>query len=178
MRAIVFSLGLLCLSLSSHAATPSPAPSVEIANASGEMLQLPRKGHQGVDIYLFWATWCPYCKALMPHLQSMLDEYGDRVHVYALNIREDDDPAAYLSSQGYDFTLVPEADPVAATYGIKSTPGVLLVDGDGVIQFNLYQVMATLEPGAAKLNNRQKAARLGPFWAAKIRQRLDELLQP
>src|SRR3546814_9228256 len=28
-------------------------------------------------VVLFWATWCPYCKALMPHLQSMLDEYGN-----------------------------------------------------------------------------------------------------
>ncbi len=30
----------------------------------------------GVDIYLFWASWCPYCKALMPHLQSIQVEYG------------------------------------------------------------------------------------------------------
>jgi hypothetical protein len=32
---------------------------------------------------LFWATWCPYCKALMPHVQSNLDEYGKQVRVVA-----------------------------------------------------------------------------------------------
>ena len=56
-------------------------------------------------IVLFWATWCPYCRALMPHLQSILDEYGEQVEVIALNIREDEDPVEYLDRFGFQFRL-------------------------------------------------------------------------
>ena len=36
---------------------------------------------QGPTIVLFWASWCPFCKALMPHLQSIIDEYNYEVRV-------------------------------------------------------------------------------------------------
>ena len=112
------------------------APAFTLANAAGESLSFPRDDNSGVDIYFFWATWCPYCKALMPHLQSILDEHGEQVRVYAMNIREDGDPQAYLESQGYDFMLMPEADKVAKMYGAMSTPGVFIIDQRGMVRMN------------------------------------------
>lgn len=58
----------------------------------------------------------------MPYLQSMSVEYGDDVTIYALNIRDDEDPRVFMRETGYDFTLLVEADPVMALYNVRPTP--------------------------------------------------------
>jgi thioredoxin 1 len=36
----------------------------------------------------FWATWCGPCKAMVPHLQKIQDDFPDKVKVVKLNIEE------------------------------------------------------------------------------------------
>jgi thioredoxin 1 len=36
----------------------------------------------------FWATWCGPCKAMVPHLQKIQDDFTDRVKVVKLNVEE------------------------------------------------------------------------------------------
>lgn len=151
------------------------APSFTLTDADGQKITLPSK-LDGVDIYLFWASWCPYCKALMPHLQSIQIEYGDDVRVYALNIRDDEDPVEFMQNYGYDFVILPEADPVMGLYGVRPTPALFLVDRQGVVQFNLYQTMLDDSNDWESLSNRQKAARRAPGWAAEIRRTIDNML--
>ena len=133
----------------------------------------------GPTIILFWATWCPYCKALMPHLQSILDEYPGQLQVLALSIRDDGDPAATLTEYGFDFTLFTTADAVAEAWGVKGTPGLFLADADGRIVFDRMRLPPAAEresaqPGAA-MKHYQKAARNAPYWAARLRGALDQL---
>ena len=154
----------------------TPAQAFTLADDNGREISLPRT-HDGVDIYAFWASWCPYCKALLPHLQSILIEYGDDVHVYALNIRDDGDPGAYLAEQGFDFTNLPDADPVMERYGVRATPGLFLVDGQGCIRLNLYELIFDKDTDYEALSNRKKAARRAPFWAAEIRRTIDLILE-
>jgi cytochrome c biogenesis protein CcmG, thiol:disulfide interchange protein DsbE len=87
-------------------------------------------------ILLFWATWCPYCKALMPYVQKVYDAAGkDRLDVYAIDIKDDGDPVAELAERGQSFTLVRDGDAIADQYGVKGTPGLFLVDAKGVIVY-------------------------------------------
>jgi thiol-disulfide isomerase/thioredoxin len=135
---------------------------------------------QGPTIVLFWATWCPYCKALMPHLQSIVDEYGDGVRVLALNFREDGDPVSYIEKAGYQFMLFPEADAVAEAWGIKGTPGLFLADRNGRILFSRGAIPKEAYPAKRfdnidDLKRSQKAGRAAPFWAARLRESLDKL---
>jgi thiol-disulfide isomerase/thioredoxin len=136
----------------------------------------------GPTIVLFWATWCPYCKALMPHLQSILDEYPGQVRVLALSIRDDGDPAAVLAEYGFDFTLLTAADDVAEAWGVKGTPGLFLADASGRVVFDLMRIPPRAEPESAQaeatMKHYQKAARNAPYWAARLRITLDKLLQP
>lgn len=133
----------------------------------------------GPTIVLFWATWCPYCKALMPHLQSILDEYPGQVRVLALSIRDDGDPPAVLAEYGFDFTLLSAADAVAEAWGVKGTPGLFLADASGRVVFDRLRIPAAAHsgpaPAEAAMKHYQKAARNAPYWAARLRLALDEL---
>lgn len=156
-------------------------PGFEIATSGGEVFHYPQS-LEGPTIILFWATWCPYCKALMPHLQSIVDEYDGRVQVVALNFRDDDDPAAYLAKRGYDFSLIPHADEVAKSWGVKGTPGLFLADQSGRVVFSRSAISEAAyrtipAENYDELKNSQKAARQAPFWAAKLRLAIDQLLK-
>lgn len=151
------------------------APPFTLTDADGEQVTLPRD-HEGVDIYFFWASWCPYCKALMPHLQSMKIEYGDDVTIYALNIRDEEMPEPFLLEHGYDFKLLPEADPVMALYGVQGVPALFVVDGRGKIRFNLYEMIFNDNSEFKALGHGQKAGRRAPYWAAEIRKTIDQIL--
>lgn len=171
MKAFTF---LLCLFLP-LAASAATAPSISVKTAAGESVELPRE-HDGVDLYLFWATWCPYCQRLMPHIQSLEDEYGDDLAVFAINFRDDGDPQGYVEERGFEFTLIPDGDDVAEAYGMHGTPGLVLVDGDGGIRFNLYDLQKPAGKALEDLEHGQRAERLAPWWAARIRQEIDAIL--
>jgi thiol-disulfide isomerase/thioredoxin len=151
------------------------APAFTLPDTDGTQVTLPRT-HEGVDIYYFWASWCPYCKTLMPHLQSMRIEYGDAVTIYALNIRDDEMPELFMLEHGYDFVLIPEADSIMEAYDVQATPALFIVDGQGKIRFNLYDMFFDDSSEFKALTHGQKAARRAPYWAAEIRKKIDQVL--
>ena len=167
---------ILALFVQHAHAQEAMAPAFSLANAAGEQVTLPR-AHDGVDIYFFWASWCPYCKALMPHLQSMRIEHGDDLTIYALNIRDDEDPREFMAQRGYDFILIPEADSIMDLYGVRSTPGLFVVDGKGVIHLNLYEMIFDDDSKYKALSHGKKAGRRAPYWSAEIRQAIDKILR-
>ena len=108
------------------------APDWTRSAENGEAVNLSEVAAEQPVILLFWATWCPYCKALMPHIQSIKLEYGDDVRVLALHFRDDKgDPVAFIETAGYDFTLIPDSTEIAKQYGVWGTPGVMIVRGPG-----------------------------------------------
>ncbi len=157
------------------------APGFDIAQPDGTVFHYP-ENLEGPTIILFWATWCPYCKALMPHLQSIIDEYEGQVQVLAFNFKDDDDPAAYMEKRGYDFRLIMHSEKVADSWGVKGTPGLFLADQSGRVVFSraaipveAYRNDPTENP--EELKHYQKAARAAPLWAAKLRIAIDLVLE-
>ena len=151
-----------------------PAPAFTLRNSDGAEISFPRSDGD-IDIYFFWATWCPYCKQLMPHLQSIVDEYDGRVTVTAINIRENGKPQVYLDNNGYGFELFPEGDAVAALYGIKGTPGLIVVDAEGQLRFDMNDLLAPSNKALEGLKHGQRARRIAPWWAAQLRLALDQI---
>jgi len=98
----------LCANPTTAVAT-EVAPDWSLVSSTGETIRLSEEVEQQTTVLFFWATWCPYCKALMPHLQSIRLEYGDDIEILAINFREDDDPVAFIDDAGYDFTVLPNA---------------------------------------------------------------------
>jgi thiol-disulfide isomerase/thioredoxin len=112
-------------------ATPWEGKGINGKNISFDPQHLQRPA-----ILLFWATWCPYCEALMPYLQKVYDAAGkDKLDVYAIDIKDDGDPVATLHDRKLTFTLVRNGDAIADLYGVKGTPGLFLVNAKGDIVY-------------------------------------------
>jgi len=132
LRACAF---LFCL-LAGPAIAQERAAAWQGHGADGKPIAFDPQHLRRPALLLFWATWCPYCEALMPHLQKVYDAAGRaRLDVYAIDIKEDGDPVATLRERKITFTLVRDGDPIAPLYGVKGTPGLFLVDVHGNIVY-------------------------------------------
>src|SRR5664279_1500447 len=66
---------LLCL-MAAPAFAQDRATAWEGKGADGKTIRFDPQHLQRPTLLLFWATWCPYCEALMPHLQNVVDAAG------------------------------------------------------------------------------------------------------
>ncbi|GAB1256108.1 hypothetical protein NBRC116494_06100 [Aurantivibrio plasticivorans] len=133
LKAIATSLCWLLLTTQAFAGKPlvegDDAPDWILNTPTQESLSLYRDSADSKAVILFWATWCPYCEALMPELQALKNELdGQSIDFYALNIWEDADPIAYMQRKGYTFKLLLDADKIAKRYHVRGTPGLFVVD--------------------------------------------------
>src|SRR5476649_2045658 len=117
--------GLLLSLIALPAPAQDRAPAWDGKGADGKAIHFDPAHLQRPALLLFWATWCPYCEALMPYLQKVYDTAGkDKLDVYAIDIKDDGDPVATLRARKLSFTLVREGDAIADQYGVKGTPGL------------------------------------------------------
>ena len=153
------------------------APDWTLAMPDGTAVTLSDEVADQTTVLFFWATWCPYCKALMPHLQSIRFEYGDDVRILAINIKEDGDPVEFITNAGYDFTLLLNGDAVAEQYGVKATPGIFIVDSKRNLRFDLRDLPRVEPPDIGKPpGHSRRAAYRAPHWAAGIRKSIDAVI--
>ena len=166
------------LALYSPATAADRAPDWSLTSPGGKVTRLSDEVQNQPVVILFWASWCPYCKALMPHLQSIHHEYGSKIKILAVSFRDKGDPSAYLEEAGYDFTMLPNGDDVAALYDVYGTPGIIIIDQKQRIRFDLTELPPYVSPRESdqKMSHRQKAAYRAPYWAAVIRQKIDNVL--
>ncbi len=165
---------LLAVSFAASAAENPIAPDWSLTTGDDQVVRLSEVAPQQTTVLLFWATWCPYCKALMPHLQSIRLELGDDIEILAISIFEDGDPVGFIQEAGYDFTLLLDGDKVAENYGVTGTPAVFVLDHERRIRFDLSKLPRREPPGTGEpASNRRKAAFRAPFWAADIRKSID-----
>lgn len=175
MRLVRFLIPGIVLTLSLTPAFAEPGETFTMRSVDGREWTLP-DDQQGVGIYLFWAAWCPYCKALMPRLDAIAADHGEAVTVFALNFRDEADAEAFVAERGYDFVTFEQADTVAGAWGARGTPAVWILDESGQVRFSLYDVLAETPEGWGDLTHAERAKRRVPFWEAEIREALQPLL--
>ena len=143
------------------------APEWELTDSGGRDVDFPADSQGQPSILFFWASWCPYCHIVMPYLQEIIEDYAEHgVVVYAINFKDDVDPVAYMADKGYDFVVLPLGDLVADEYGVFSSPGLLVVNGEGMVTYRRRRTQAP--PGTA----------IAEVWDQQVREALDQALSP
>ena len=112
------------------------APDWILPNTDGRHVSFYQSCNDHTAVVLFWATWCPYCQALMPELEQLRTELkGQPIKFYALNIWEDGDPVAHMKEHDFGFKLILNAERVAKSYGVMGTPGLFVIGPDRTIHY-------------------------------------------
>lgn len=96
----------------------------------------------------FWNTWCPPCKAEMPHMQDYYEQYGKKedVEILAVNLtagERDVTADAKINTvmtfkNSYDLTfpiLIDAKATVEKKYQILTIPTTFFIDSKGTIQY-------------------------------------------
>lgn len=96
--------------------------------------------YQGKPVILvFWATWCPYCKKLLPGIAKLHEKYQAKgLTVFAVNIKEDWQPKTYWRNHDYKFDALLNGDDVAELYNVQGTPAVVFIAPDGKVLKSAY----------------------------------------
>lgn len=118
-----------------------PAPDFELVDQYGNTHTL--ADYEGKTIFLnFWATWCPPCRAEMPDIQKLYEEYAEAgddsvaiVGIAAPNYAGEESAeeiAAFLEENGYTYpVLMDEGGKLFMQYGIYSYPTTFMIDKNG-----------------------------------------------
>ncbi len=137
------------------------APDFTLQTLTGESVRLSDLRGQAVLVNL-WATWCPPCRAEMPVIQKMYEEYkGQGFTVLAVDMTFQDDAAAvqpFVQQHRLTFPVLLDPSGVTARqYELRSLPTSFFIDRQGIIR----EVVIG-----------------GPMSEALLRTRIETILQP
>lgn len=143
------------------------APEFRGMDEMGNEVRFPELVDGKPTILLFWATWCPYCKAFMPYLEKIKNDYADTINVVLINHKErgEGDAAAYIKALNFDAIAVLQGDSIGDAYSVNFIPGLMIADADGRMA---WKRQSTDLPAGQKV---------AEFWDMQVREQLDTLLQ-
>lgn len=118
-------------------------PDITLIDQYGEEHKL--SDYKGKKIFLnFWATWCPPCKAEMPYIEELYNEYGgNKEDVIILGVatpnlgREGNREhiESFLNDNNYKFPVVFDEDAqLILQYRINAFPTTFIINKEGYIE--------------------------------------------
>ena len=116
------------------------APDFELTTLDGEAVKL--SDYKGKKVILnFWATWCPPCRAEMPHMQNYFEDEAEKenVAILAVNLTTEDrgidKVAEFVKEYELDFPIPMDTDgDIGALYQAVTIPTSYMIDTEGKVQ--------------------------------------------
>lgn len=114
------------------------APDFELQTITGETVRLSDLRGQAVLVNL-WATWCPPCRAEMPAIERVYQEYkAQGFTVLAVDMTYQDsfaDIAPFVEKYDLTFPILLEPNgEMARAYQLRSLPSSFFIDREGIIR--------------------------------------------
>jgi peroxiredoxin len=114
------------------------APDFELTTLEGKTANL--SDYKGKKVILnFWATWCPPCKAEMPHMQNFYENNKDNgIEVLTVNLtnmeKSKSDIEKFVKDYSLSFAvLLDEEGTIGMQYQAFTIPTSYIIDSNGII---------------------------------------------
>jgi thiol-disulfide isomerase/thioredoxin len=111
----------------------------ELTTLDGKTLSIPKDTLGKVVLVDFWASWCPPCLELVPHMKQLHEKYKDKDFII-VGISLDTDKNAlkkFITDQNLSWIQTYSGkgwkDPTAQKYGIDGIPSVWVIGKDGKV---------------------------------------------
>ena len=113
------------------------APDFTLADINGNKKML--SDYKGRVVILdFWATWCPPCRAEVPHFIALYNEYREKgLEIIGVTLDHNAEEVArsFAEENGINYTVLLGDRQVSDLYGgIMSIPTTFVIDKDGLIR--------------------------------------------
>ena len=137
MKKIFYVLLLAFISLSIVACAGvgvgSDAPEISAQSwLNGEGIKL-ADNKDKIVVVEFWATWCPPCRASIPHLKKMNETYKDKKVIFVSLTNEDKNTVTPFAKQAGMDWLVGIGSDTGNDYGINSIPHAFIVQNGKIV---------------------------------------------
>ena len=113
-----------------------PAADFTLPDLDGQPVALNRFLGKKAVLLVFWATWCPECKAAIPEINAMTTgPLAGKLQVLGLDFRESREKVANaVKARGIRYPmLLDEKGQVARAYGVVGIPTYVLIGRDGKV---------------------------------------------
>ncbi len=115
------------------------APDFQLQTLAGKEINL--SDMKGKKVILnFWATWCPPCKAEMPHMQEFYQvQKGNNVEILAVNLttaeKDSNNIGQFVNDYGLTFPILLDSNgEIGDTYQAFTIPTSYIIDSKGTIR--------------------------------------------
>ena len=102
------------------------AHTMRFQDAGGQQHQIEAYFDKPVFIN-YWATWCPPCRAEMPTLEKLYQQYGGDIHFLFLSNQPMDKQQDFLRAQGYDLPVYQLVSRPGGTFSYSVLPTSLII---------------------------------------------------
>ncbi|MCI9367359.1 MAG: TlpA family protein disulfide reductase [Oscillospiraceae bacterium] len=115
-------------------AVGAPAPDFTADLLDGTSFQLSEQKDKAVLIN-FWATWCGPCVGELPAFTRLIETYGDKIALLAVNCGENEKTVTdFLERNGYTFPVALDLEgEISSLYPSDGIPYTLIIAPDGTI---------------------------------------------
>jgi thiol-disulfide isomerase/thioredoxin len=119
-----------------------PAPSLAGTGIDGKPLDLAevvRNADGKPSLVVFWATWCPVCKAEDGNIQSISAD-----HPVLSVAMQSESVAKHLQERSLTFATIDDPDAaLASAWNVRGVPSHFIVDGAGNVRFRVVGYATT-----------------------------------
>lgn len=151
-------LGVLTFPLSLQAAQVGEAmPSFTLTTLDGKLMDSKDIIGKKSVLFVFWATWCPNCKAEIPQINEMVAEFEPQGMLFlGVNVGVNDSEKKvrrYAEKYQIHYPLYfDQKSQLTREFGVTGTPTVIIVDKNGIVRYRDITPPADLLPHFAELN--------------------------